>query len=146
MEFIGGIFLLLSLGLILHGVMIVCQTVVEAFVRRVTRDWPMIEAVISQCDIRDVSDSESISHELWMPITFYSYQVNDVPYWGSVRLSAWETDHKGALEKARELVGKTLNIRYKPANPGKSVFLQRDNFSLVLRQGMFRRLLWLCFG
>jgi hypothetical protein len=92
--------------------------------RRV-QHWPIVDATIQTASVREVTDSES--NVLGRRVRLvYTYTVRGVAYVGRAYGPVWSYEEQAALETAAGLIDKKLPIRYKPSNPGKSIYLSSD--------------------
>ncbi len=99
---------------------------VRALLRaRVAESWPTAEGRIETCYVTTVSGGET-NPTRYYPVLQYSYVVKSERYSGSFSLAEWNRDQDAAGEVGRGWVGDRIRVRYRPDDPGVSVWLLQD--------------------
>jgi hypothetical protein len=119
---------------------IVLRTLCDILEVRITKHWPAIDAIITQCKLVLEETAGDLT-----PYLKYSYRINGVAYTGSVRLREWTAKYRSAFSGPQELVGKRIRVRYDPLLPDKSFYLLSivGQMPLISERGLVSRLIWL---
>ena len=98
--------------------------------KRAAESWPTAEAAVQTFYVVHANDSHSGYSEAgrlgYIPMLQYSYVVNGERYSGDFNLGVWESNRNAAQSTAKGWLGEKIRIRYKPSDPGVSVWLEQD--------------------
>jgi hypothetical protein len=94
------------------------------------KQWAIAKGVVTKTDIVCAPDIDpKRGSTAWIAVLCYSYEVNGIEYQGSLATEPWYVDVRSALAGADDLIGKNIQIRYRPDVPAKSTWLESDGGS-----------------
>ena len=97
------------------------------------KQWAIAKAVVTKTDIVSDPGTDPKRGTAWLAVLCYSYEVNGIEYQGCwLAPEPWYVDVRSALAAADDLIGKNIQIRYRPDVPAKSTWLESDGGSRQL--------------